>query len=162
MLREDSREEIRCNSASATRGAYSPRVRKDAHPLYGPLPRCYTKLNYICHFVPEMQSELAAQRVSALAFLKALENQMQAHTRPAENRLWSGHFVPPFPHWGRVNASGELGGACQVLSPPGFVLFPPLSPAHGVTLAFPTLGPRTPTPHQIALSPDADLPHPHP
>lgn len=105
-----------------------------------------------------MQSELAAQRVSALAFLKALENQMQAHTRPAENRLWSGHFVPPFPHWGRVNASGELGGACQVLSPPGFVLFPPLSPAHGVTLAFPTLGPRTPTPEQNMLSPHADSP----
>ena len=72
-------------------------VKTRTHPGYVPslpLPRCYTKCKF-CLFAPEMQSEQAtpgrAWRVSALASLKALGNQMgepaRAETHQAEQVL---------------------------------------------------------------------------
>ena len=116
-----------------------------------------------------MQSEVAAPlrgwRVSALTFLKGLGNQMgrpthapHTHTHP-DPRSSS---CPDTPCLGfRIRrtekpSAGAPGGASQVLSRPPLVLFSSLSP-HMVTPAFPTLGPRTPTPHQIPLSPGSSL-----
>lgn len=56
-----------------------------------------------------------------------------------------------------MKASGELGKAAQVLSRSHLYHYS-CFPSQDVILAFPTLGPRTPTPEQNMLSPHADSP----
>ena len=126
-----------------------------------------------------MQSQLAAPlrgwQVSALAFLKALGNQIEgpthttnararAHTHThteAKKLLLSGHTLPRIPHSGdreskrrRAGVGADIPGSSPATTP----IIPVALPAHGVTPAFPTSGPRTPTPHQIPRSPGSSSP----
>lgn len=162
MLGEGSGEEIQCNSASATLLAYSPWDSKDTHPGYGHLPKCYTK-GQICYFTPENAIQAGCPVGVCFSSLKSFrKSNLRTHTPKCTHAWWrstSGQVTWYFDSciWGRVKASGELGKAAQVLSRSHLYHYS-CFPSQDVILAFPTLGPRTPTPHQNMLSPHADSP----
>ena len=88
----------------------------------------------------------------------------RAHTHThteAKKLLLSGHTLPRIPHSGdreskrrRAGVGADIPGSSPATTP----IIPVALPAHGVTPAFPTSGPRTPTPHQIPRSPGSSSP----